>query len=206
MAGGPPIAALHYDEAPSVENVPGPGSRDLIEKQQRIDSSAVAYPEDIPIAFESGKGATVRDVDGNTFIDMFAGIGVLNVGHANPHVLDAVHEQTDKFVHTVDFPTETRLELIEKLDEIAPAGLHGNNRVVFGGPTGGASARSASPTRSWRRSAARGCSSARSSSTRRVHRTATSATRYRTTALNTACWSGRPAATATFCVSSRPSC
>ena len=136
MARGPPIAALHYDEAPSVENVPGPGSRDLIEKQQRIDSSAVAYPEDIPIAFESGKGATVRDVDGNTFIDMFAGIGVLNVGHANPYVLDAVHEQTDKFVHTVDFPTEARLELIEKLDEIAPPGLHGNNRVVFGGPTG----------------------------------------------------------------------
>ena len=136
MAAGPSIEELHFDEAPSVDSVPGSKSRALIEKQQNIDSSAVAYPEDIPIAFEEGKGATVRDVDGNTFIDMFAGIGVLNVGHANPYVLEAVHEQTDKFVHTVDFPTEARLELIEKLDEIAPGALQGNNKVVFGGPTG----------------------------------------------------------------------
>ncbi|MFC4552098.1 MULTISPECIES: aspartate aminotransferase family protein [Halorussus] len=136
MTAGPPIDELHYDEAPSVDAVPGPNSRRLLEKQREIDSSAVAYPEDIPVAFDEGKGATVRDVDGNTFIDMFAGIGVLNVGHANPYVMEAVHEQADKLVHTVDFPTEARLELIEKLDDIAPEGLRGNNKVVFGGPTG----------------------------------------------------------------------
>ncbi|MFA9426339.1 aspartate aminotransferase family protein [Natronorubrum sp. A-ect3] len=136
MTAGPPIEELHYEDAPAVDNVPGPNTRALLEKQENIDSSAVAYPGDIPIAFEEGKGATVRDADGNTYIDLFAGIGVLNVGHSNPYVLEAVHEQADKFVHTVDFPTEARLELIEKLDEIAPAGLQGNNRVVFGGPTG----------------------------------------------------------------------
>ena len=136
MDAGPPIHDLHYDDAPNVDAVPGPNSRSLLERQREIDSSAVAYPEDIPVAFEEGKGATVRDADGNTFIDMFAGIGVLNVGHANPYVLDAVHEQADKMVHTVDFPSEARIELIEKLDEIAPGSLQGNNRVVFGGPTG----------------------------------------------------------------------
>ncbi|RQH01721.1 aspartate aminotransferase family protein [Natrarchaeobius oligotrophus] len=136
MTAGPPIDELHYEDAPTVDDVPGPKTRSLLEKQREIDSSAVAYPEDIPIAFEEGRGATVRDADGNTYIDMFAGIGVLNVGHANPYVLEAVHEQADKFVHTVDFPTEARLELIEKLDEIAPDGLRGENRVVFGGPTG----------------------------------------------------------------------
>ncbi|WP_440770319.1 aspartate aminotransferase family protein [Natronorubrum sp. DTA28] len=136
MTAGPPIDDIHFDDAPNVDSVPGPNTRALLEKQEDIDSSAVAYPNDIPIAFEEGKGATVRDADGNTYIDMFAGIGVLNVGHSNPYVLEAVHEQADKFVHTVDFPTEARLELIEKLDEIAPAGMQGNNRVVFGGPTG----------------------------------------------------------------------
>ncbi len=136
MVDSPPIDDLHFDDAPSVGNVPGPESQALLEKQREIDSSAVAYPEDIPIAFEAGKGATVRDADGNTFIDMFGGIGVLNVGHANPYVLEAVHEQANKLVHTVDFPTEARLELIEKLDDIAPGDLQGNNRVVFGGPTG----------------------------------------------------------------------
>ncbi|ELY91726.1 class III aminotransferase [Natrialba hulunbeirensis JCM 10989] len=136
MAAGPPIDELHFDDAPDVGSVPGPATKSLLEKQREIDSSAVAYPNDIPIAFEEGKGATVRDADGNTYIDMFAGIGVLNVGHSNPYVLEAVHDQADKFVHTVDFPTDARLELIEKLDEIAPSGLQGNNRVVFGGPTG----------------------------------------------------------------------
>ncbi|RZV11363.1 diaminobutyrate-2-oxoglutarate transaminase [Natrinema hispanicum] len=136
MTAGPPIDELHFADAPSVASVPGPQTQALLEKQREIDSSAVAYPEDIPIAFEDGKGATVRDADGNTYIDLFAGIGVLNVGHANPYVLEAVHEQADKFVHTVDFPTEARLELIEKLDEIAPDGLQGQNKVVFGGPTG----------------------------------------------------------------------
>ncbi|ADD07325.1 pyridoxal phosphate-dependent aminotransferase (plasmid) [Natrialba magadii ATCC 43099] len=136
MAAGPPIDEIHFDDAPDVGSVPGPATKSLLETQREIDSSAVAYPNDIPIAFEDGKGATVRDADGNTYIDMFAGIGVLNVGHSNPYVLEAVHEQADKFVHTVDFPTDARLELIEKLDEIAPSGLQGNNRVVFGGPTG----------------------------------------------------------------------
>ena len=133
---GPPIHDLHFAEEPSVDQVPGPESRRLLKKQEEIDSSAVAYPDDIPVAFKEAKGATLRDADGNTYIDMFAGIGVLNVGHSNPYVLEAVREQTEEIVHTIDFPTEARLDLIEKLDQIAPPGLRGENRVVFGGPTG----------------------------------------------------------------------
>jgi diaminobutyrate-2-oxoglutarate transaminase len=131
------IHDLHFADAPNVEtSVPGPESKRLIDKQREIDSSAVAYPDRIPIAIEEAKGATLRDKDGNTFLDLFAGIGVLNVGHSNPYVLEAVQEQTEKVVHTVDFPTEARLDLIEKLNEIAPGNLPDNNRVVFGGPTG----------------------------------------------------------------------
>jgi diaminobutyrate-2-oxoglutarate transaminase len=39
-------------------------------------------------------------------------------------------------VHTADSPTEARLDLVEKLDEIAPGDPAGDNGVVFGGPTG----------------------------------------------------------------------
>jgi len=83
-----------------------------------------------------GGGATLKDADGNVFLDFFAGIGVYNVGHANPYVNKGVHAQIDKLTHTVDFPTEPRLDLIDKLDEIAPGSLAGNSRFVFGGPTG----------------------------------------------------------------------
>ncbi len=133
----PGIHDIHFDDAPDVTtNVPGPASKRLIEKQSKIDSNAVAYPKRVPIAIEEAKGATVRDADGNTFLDFFAGIGVLNVGHSNPYVLEGVQEQLEKVVHTVDFPTEARLELIERLNDIAPGALPDNNRVVFGGPTG----------------------------------------------------------------------
>jgi len=133
---GPPIHELHFAEEPSVDQVPGPNSRRLLDRQEEIDSSAVAYPNDIPLAFEEGRGATLKDADGNLFLDFFAGIGVYNVGHANPYVNEGVHAQIDKLTHTVDFPTEPRLDLIDKLDEIAPGSLAGNSRFVFGGPTG----------------------------------------------------------------------
>lgn len=133
---GPPIDELHFSEAPSVKSVPGPKSRQLLDRQRKIDSSVVAYPDRVPIAFKEGRGATLQDVDGNTYLDFFAGIGVLNVGHSNPYVVEAVNDQTEQLVHSIDFPTEPRLDLIEKLGEIAPGSLPGNNRVVFGGPTG----------------------------------------------------------------------
>lgn len=136
MTVGPPIEELHFAQEPDVGAVPGEKTQRLLDRQREIDSSAVAYPNNIPIAFEEGAGATLRDADGNTFLDFFAGIGVLNVGHANPYVNEAVHEQLDKVTHAVDFPTEPRLDLIEKLDDIAPGALAGDNRVVFGGPTG----------------------------------------------------------------------
>ncbi|THE64633.1 aspartate aminotransferase family protein [Salinadaptatus halalkaliphilus] len=136
MGVGPSIDDLHFSDAPSVECVPGPQSERLLEKQREIDSNAVAYPRQVPIALEEARGATVRDADGNVFLDFFAGIGVLNVGHGNPYVLEAVQDQLEAVTHTIDFPTEARLELIERLREIAPGGLAGASNVVFGGPSG----------------------------------------------------------------------
>lgn len=137
MVSQPPIDELHFSDAPRVDtSIPGPASERLLDRQERLDSNAVAYPKSIPIAIDEAKGATLKDADGNLFLDFFGGIGVLNVGHSNPYVLDGVKDQLDRVVHTVDFPTEARLDLIEKLDEIAPGALAGNNKVVFGGPTG----------------------------------------------------------------------
>lgn len=134
---GPSIQDIHFAQAPHMEtDIPGPKSRSLLERQREIDSSAVAYPRSVPIALKEAQGATVKDVDGNLFLDFFAGIGVLNVGHSNPYVIEGVNEQTERLVHTIDFPTETRIELIEKLNEIAPGDLADNNRVIFGGPSG----------------------------------------------------------------------
>jgi len=64
----------------------------------------------------------VTDIDGNTFIDLTGGIGVLNVGHCHPQVNQAIHRQVDRFLHT-DFtiiPYESLVDLAEKLSQKAP--------------------------------------------------------------------------------------
>jgi len=85
----------------------------------------------LPVMIERGEGATLTDVDGNTFIDFTGGVGCLNVGHAHPRVVEAVQEQAAKFFHT-DFtivPYETYVTLAERL--VATAPISGPAKVAF---------------------------------------------------------------------------
>ena len=68
--------------------IPGPRSQEILARKDRV----VADPLSIflPVVIERGEGATLTDVDGNTFIDFTGGVGCLNVGHAHPHVVAAV--------------------------------------------------------------------------------------------------------------------
>lgn len=131
------FADLSFPEAPKiVVKPPGPKARELLDRQKQFDSNAAFMPKIIRTAWESGKGATLRDVDGNTYIDFFAGISVLNVGHSNPFVVEAVKRQLEKVAHVLDVPTLAHIEFIEKLSQIAPEGLRGKSKVLLGGPTG----------------------------------------------------------------------
>jgi 4-aminobutyrate aminotransferase / (S)-3-amino-2-methylpropionate transaminase / 5-aminovalerate transaminase len=100
--------------------VPGPRSQAILERIGR----AVAAPLSIthPLVAQEGRGATLIDVDGNTFIDFTGGVGCLNVGHAHPRVVAAAQEQLERFTHT-DFtvvPYELYVTLAERLVEVAP--------------------------------------------------------------------------------------
>src|SRR6266576_3518285 len=97
--------------------IPGPRSREILERKERV----VADPLSVflPVVVEEGLGATVTDVDGNTFIDFTGGVGCLNVGHSHPKVVAAAEEQLRRFAHT-DFtivPYEPYVELAERLVE-----------------------------------------------------------------------------------------
>jgi diaminobutyrate-2-oxoglutarate transaminase len=112
---------------------PGPESRKYLDYQRESEGSAVSYPRGLPMAVRRGKGVTVEDVDGNVYLDFFAGAGVLNVGHANPQVLAAAQSQIGDFTHSLDIPSPPRKALIEILRTVLPGEL---SRVLFGGPTG----------------------------------------------------------------------
>jgi 2,4-diaminobutyrate 4-transaminase len=128
---------LHFEPAPAIAGeLPGPRSREMLAEQEELESSARSYPRSVPVAIEEGRGATMRDVDGNTFIDFFGGAGVLNVGHSHPAALRAASEQEQKLVHALDFPTRPKLRLMRKLKSLLPGRLRESAKFHFGGPTG----------------------------------------------------------------------
>ena len=100
--------------------VPGPRSREIIERKERVIAAPLSLVH--PIVTAEGRGATLTDVDGNTFIDFTGGVGCLNVGHSHPKVVEAAQEQLARFAHT-DFtiiPYEVYVELAERLIAVAP--------------------------------------------------------------------------------------
>lgn len=100
--------------------VPGPRSREILARIESVVSSALSVH--LPVVAAEGRGATLTDVDGNTFIDFAGGVGCLNVGHAHPHVVEAVQEQAARFFHT-DFtivPYEIYADVAERLVAVAP--------------------------------------------------------------------------------------
>jgi diaminobutyrate-2-oxoglutarate transaminase len=110
------LRSLSFEDAPNiVVTPPGPKAKALLEEQKEIESSAtIRYPLTMPLAIDEGKGATVKDVDGNVYIDFFAGIAVLPVGYSNPYVLEAVERQQKKLIHALDFPNVPRANLVKK--------------------------------------------------------------------------------------------
>jgi 4-aminobutyrate aminotransferase/(S)-3-amino-2-methylpropionate transaminase len=109
--------------------IPGPRAREILDRER----GAVAAPLIVhaPVVAAEAHGSTITDVDGNTFIDFVGGVGVLNVGHNHPKVVQAIHEQADRFLHT-DFTVVAYalyVELAERLGDLAP--ITGPTRAAF---------------------------------------------------------------------------
>jgi 4-aminobutyrate aminotransferase / (S)-3-amino-2-methylpropionate transaminase / 5-aminovalerate transaminase len=112
------VAALRSIELRT--EIPGPRSREILARIDAVVSAALSVY--LPVVASEGKGATLTDVDGNTFIDFAGGVGCLNVGHAHPHVTEAVQEQAARFLHT-DFtivPYEIYVDVAERLVAASP--------------------------------------------------------------------------------------
>ena len=71
-------------------------------------------------------------MDGNVFLDCTAGIAVASTGHSHPDVVQAIVDQSQKFLHMsgTDFYYELQARLGEELSAIAP--MRGPHRSFFG--------------------------------------------------------------------------
>jgi 4-aminobutyrate aminotransferase / (S)-3-amino-2-methylpropionate transaminase / 5-aminovalerate transaminase len=82
-----------------VTEIPGPRSRAL--QERRLAAVAAGVSSAIPIFLERGHGAIVVDVDGNQFIDLGSGIGVMTIGHTNEAVVAAAQAQLAELTHAM---------------------------------------------------------------------------------------------------------
>lgn len=104
---------------PQKTELPGPKARDLIARDARVVSPS--YPREGPLAMSHGRGCEVWDVDGNRFLDFAAGIAVCSTGHAHPHVVAAIKDAADRFLHiSSDWWHEGMVRLAERLAAVAP--------------------------------------------------------------------------------------
>jgi 4-aminobutyrate aminotransferase len=97
----------------------GQNARKIIDRDHRalVKSTKVS-----PIVARDAKGIYVTDVDGNRYIDLTAGIAVMNVGHCHPGIVNAIKSQAEKLLHFAgqDYYYEEQVAIAEKLAEITP--------------------------------------------------------------------------------------
>ena len=113
-----------------VTEIPGPISRALHER--KIAAVAAGVGTTLPVYIERAGGAVLVDVDGNALIDLGSGIAVVNVGNANPRVVEAVIDQVARFTHTCFMvtPYEGYVAVCEALNRLTP-GTHAKKTALF---------------------------------------------------------------------------
>ncbi len=108
-------------------------SEELINRRERVVCRGVGRLSDMTAA--SANGATLVDVEGRAFIDFAGGIGVMNLGHCDPEVVEAIREQAGRLIHaSIHVATyEPYVALCEKLVEILPHGPNTKALLVNSG-------------------------------------------------------------------------
>jgi 4-aminobutyrate aminotransferase len=110
---------------------PGPASRRLAAELARWESPNVTYlAPDFPVFWAEARGANVRDVDGNVYVDLTAAFAVAGPGHAHPRIVAAVREQAERLMHGMGdvHPPAVKVDVLRALAEVTPAGL---NRAIL---------------------------------------------------------------------------
>ena len=100
--------------------IPGPRAVELLARRAAAAPAGLGRATDVVV--ERADGGLLFDVDGNTFIDLAGGIGMLAVGHCHPAVVKAVQDQVAKYIHPCALVTtyEPYVRLAELLNELTP--------------------------------------------------------------------------------------
>jgi 4-aminobutyrate aminotransferase-like enzyme len=119
--------ALNLQQVPhmATAELPGPKSRALHARCVKHFKGLSEQVKLFPVAFESGQGCVLQDVDGNRYIDFSSGIYVTTLGHCHPKVVEAVRQYAGRLMNAHDFTTEIKTRLVERMAEVLPGDLEG---------------------------------------------------------------------------------
>ena len=126
MSGGPSVPQVRK----VVTAIPGPKSEALLERRAAAVSKGLGMT--LPVFVTAAGGGIIQDVDGNSIIDMGAGIAVVNVGNSAEKVVKKVQDQVAAFTHTcfMVVPYEGYVEVCESLNRLTP-GNHAKKSALF---------------------------------------------------------------------------
>jgi 4-aminobutyrate aminotransferase len=141
------LGKLSFEGAPKIDTeLPGPKAREILKDVQqyhvpmRAPAAPAAEPASsggsarpkvaaAPLSFphpvwDEARGATLKDIDGNIFIDLVAGIAVSSVGRVHPKVVEAAVRQASRLMHVgIGYENPVQLDLAKRLAGIMPGGL-----------------------------------------------------------------------------------
>lgn len=81
----------------------------------------------LPIVVDRASGCYIYDIEGRRYLDFLSGIAVNALGHGHPRIIDAVTEQTNRYMHLSNFfYQEPQIRLAELLKKAS-----GYERVFF---------------------------------------------------------------------------
>jgi len=111
----------------------------MLETFERYESEVRGYIRSFPTIFETARGCHLWDRRGVEYLDFFAGAGVLNYGHNEPTMKQALIEyiQRDGLTHSLDMASGSKERFLEVFHDriLEPRGM-GRWKVQFPGPTG----------------------------------------------------------------------
>ena len=102
---------------------PGPRSLEMAERLAHVESRNVTHlTPDFPVFWEEAKGANVRDVDGNVYLDLTGAFGVSAAGHTSPGVVAGIQDQAARLIHGMGdvHPPARKVEFLEALAGLGP--------------------------------------------------------------------------------------
>ncbi len=116
-------------ELPKIEQKKGETNSKLMERKKAFVANGISTF--VPFFVKEAKGSVLEDADGNIYLDLYSGIGVVNAGHRPDSVVEGIKNQADKLLHTCFMvaPYENYLDLAEKIIDIIP--IKGEKKVAF---------------------------------------------------------------------------